>query len=978
MFSTRRSNAICLPAAAACLLLLLAPAAFAGDAADEAGIMNDVRSLLRREAPGWAHRMPGWRAGDASHHCSWTGVLCKAGHVTELRMTLENHHELISEPAWRDGTPQAHPVHVPAEVAHLGALPRLKMLILRWPGAPWGAALAPQWLRPGSFPSLEWMDLTVDMLPGALPLPDIQPGALPSLRGLVLAYPNLTSTLPASWGSDPAVLPALEELRVVLGNTPGGLPPGWAAGGFRRLANIVLTSLQGFHQRYRVPTAQRAAAAAAASAAADATPPSSLPAAWGGGAFPALQSLTVSGMHIVGSLPASWTTPGAFPALDQLRMWQMDLSGPLPERLFQASPRLTSVVLSDCLFSGTLPARWGNSSAAIISLERNILSGPAFPPAWLEGSMPGLLDLQLSGNTQLTGTLPPSLPWPLLRTLAVDSTGVSGSVPATWCNQPLKLTDLYAGNTSVDPAWPHCKQLENFRVLMRANGEPVRSENETERFLQHWRAPGQPWSLAARVGLGAALPLGALMAAGFAARLLLQRRRQRRLQQGLERQRLLQADAQPWHAHAATAPATSSGGALHELPYEQHAPSTSSMLVRAAPRRRLVALLTAQLAEGGQLAVELAPAAAALPRAITHRMSPSEAPSGMDERRASSVELSSLGRMPGAQSTHAVQLWLAGSSNAGEPLPTEVAGGSALPSFGSSSNGQPAGSVAPSARLPSLPWGLPTDLMCMPASAITFVLGKHGELVEVGSGTHATVFLARLRRQGEEPLSAQPLLVAVKVFEVEAGVNSAAIWREVAMLRQCQHPCVVQLLGVTLKGPLLMIAMELKSGSLRAALDGSKPLGDLRWAARGRRIALDVAEGLHHLHTRLGIMHSDLKPANVLLSGDGRACLSDLGLAQALGTGVRTAAGFSRLYAAPEQLMGQRCGLPADVYSFGLLLVSLLTRQLVRERGAWRLPRAPEECPREVVALVEECLSADPAARPTADQILARLQAAAG
>lgn len=201
---------------------------------------------------------------------------------------------------------------------------------------------------------------------------------------------------------------------------------------------------------------------------------------------------------------------------------------------------------------------------------------------------------------------------------------------------------------------------------------------------------------------------------------------------------------------------------------------------------------------------------------------------------------------------------------------------------------------------------------------------------------------------------------------------------------------------------------------------------------------------------------------NVLLSADGRACLSDLGLAQALGAGVRTAAGFSRLYAAPEQLMGQRCGLAADVYSFGLLLVSLLTREVMRERGAWRLPRAPEECPQvrrhagccrracmppcrglppaathdattrmlppvpsaafscrlalplrtgccpmaarqeaqfprlpplacpssssacmlpfgpqDVVGLIGECLSADPAARPTAAQILARLRSAA-
>lgn len=55
--------------------------------------------------------------------------------------------------------------------------------------------------------------------------------------------------------------------------------------------------------------------------------------------------------------------------------------------------------------------------AEIISLERNALTGPAFPPAWLEGYMPGLLHLGLSDNTGLTGSLPATLPWPQLATL---------------------------------------------------------------------------------------------------------------------------------------------------------------------------------------------------------------------------------------------------------------------------------------------------------------------------------------------------------------------------------------------------------------------------------------------------------------------------------------------------------------------------------------------------------------------------------
>ena len=86
--------------------------------------------------------------------------------------------------------------------------------------------------------------------------------------------------------------------------------------------------------------------------------------------------------------------------------------------------------------------------------------------------------------------------------------------------------------------------------------------------------------------------------------------------------------------------------------------------------------------------------------------------------------------------------------------------------------------------------------------------------------------------------------------------------------------------------------------------------------------------------------------ANVLLTRDWRARLSDLGVAQALGAAsARTAAGGSRLYASPEQLLGKRCTLAADVYSLGLLLVELATRRLISRRASWALPQAPGDCP---------------------------------
>jgi hypothetical protein len=85
--------------------------------------------------------------------------------------------------------------------------------------------------------------------------------------------------------------------------------------------------------------------------------------------------------------------------------------------------------------------------------------------------------------------------------------------------------------------------------------------------------------------------------------------------------------------------------------------------------------------------------------------------------------------------------------------------------------------------------------------------------------------------------------------------------------------------------------------------------------------------------------------SNVLLSDDHRACLADLGFAQVLDSAARTAVGGSRLYAPPELLMGARCTLAADLYSFCVLLIELTTQQVVRHRGDWRLPRAPHECP---------------------------------
>lgn len=83
----------------------------------------------------------------------------------------------------------------------------------------------------------------------------------------------------------------------------------------------------------------------------------------------------------------------------------------------------------------------------------------------------------------------------------------------------------------------------------------------------------------------------------------------------------------------------------------------------------------------------------------------------------------------------------------------------------------------------------------------------------------------------------------------------------------------------------------------------------------------------------------------MLLDERCNAFIGDLGVARFTGGGGALSAGaFCLTHAAPEQLLGQRCTLAADVYSLGILLIELTTGRAVLKRSDWRLPRPPDEC----------------------------------
>src|SRR3546814_4151575 len=117
--------------------------------------------------------------------------------------------------------------------------------------------------------------------------------------------------------------------------------------------------------------------------------------------------------------------------------------------------------------------------------------------------------------------------------------------------------------------------------------------------------------------------------------------------------------------------------------------------------------------------------------------------------------------------------------------------------------------------------------------------------------------------------------------------------------------------------------MELVPGrTLRDRLDDDTPVDP--WQAAG--LAAQVAEALDAAH-RAGLVHRDVKPANVLLPGDGRVKVTDFGIAKAVAEADLTSPGLmvgTAKYLAPEQVRGEPVDARTDLYRLGVVLYEML------------------------------------------------------
>lgn len=173
--------------------------------------------------------------------------------------------------------------------------------------------------------------------------------------------------------------------------------------------------------------------------------------------------------------------------------------------------------------------------------------------------------------------------------------------------------------------------------------------------------------------------------------------------------------------------------------------------------------------------------------------------------------------------------------------------------------------------------------------------------------------------------------VAIKLLHPHLATDPTTVERfrlESINAARLSHPNVVAIYDHGQQGDVVYLVMEYVDGpSLRDVLRRSGPLEAGVVAALGEQVASALGEA----HTQ-GVVHRDVKPANILLNSDGVAKVTDFGIAKALsgsqamltspGTVVGTAA-----YVAPEQLQGDTVDARADVYALGVVLYECLTGQ---------------------------------------------------
>ena len=200
-------------------------------------------------------------------------------------------------------------------------------------------------------------------------------------------------------------------------------------------------------------------------------------------------------------------------------------------------------------------------------------------------------------------------------------------------------------------------------------------------------------------------------------------------------------------------------------------------------------------------------------------------------------------------------------------------------------------------------------------------LSKRYRIVSlVGQGTMGEVYRADDLKLGHP--------VAIKILPPEFASDPKRLeffHNEVRLSRQISHPNVCRVYDIGEFEDLHFLTMEYVDGEdLKSLL---RRIGKLP-SDKGAEIAQQICAGLAAAHD-LNVVHRDLKPANIMIDGQGRARITDFGLARTMTDPVVIEVAGKPIYMAPEQLSQGITNIQTDVFSLGLVLQELLTGKTV-------------------------------------------------
>jgi serine/threonine protein kinase len=251
------------------------------------------------------------------------------------------------------------------------------------------------------------------------------------------------------------------------------------------------------------------------------------------------------------------------------------------------------------------------------------------------------------------------------------------------------------------------------------------------------------------------------------------------------------------------------------------------------------------------------------------------------------------------------------------------------------------------------------------------VFGSYTVLERLGEGAMGTVYKATRNGDG-----APVALKLVKQEHAADGVYRQRFLHEARAASEVSHPHLVNVVDAGEVEGRQYLAMRLITGR---PLDELVKAGELLEPAAAAQLATQIGDALDALHAK-GVVHRDVKAANILLQDDGTAALTDFGLAKGTGYAGLTAVGQivgTIEYLAPERIVGEEASPASDLYALGCVVYeSLVGRTPFAGKGPMgtafghleedppdpRLARA--DLPPWFGASVLTALMKDPAERP--------------